>query len=70
MMVDKMDKLKPCPFCGGEAVYANIPIPKKILFRKPDQMVYVRCNTCHATSMVKYTVDEARAAWNRMASDG
>lgn len=58
------EKLKPCPFCGGEA-------------HSYDGTEYVRCDTCYALMPnipaypeFGYTVEEAIAAWNQRAVDG
>lgn len=66
------EKLKPCPFCGGEAM---------IVFCGYDSVPQVRCNNCLALmggdsksySAVKgdlffKTQDEAIEAWNRRAT--
>lgn len=58
-----MEKLKPCPFCGGEAfitpIITNYYEPRFTVF----------CKECNAKS--KYCKDEesAIAAWNRRADD-
>lgn len=49
-----MDKaLKPCPFCGGPAVWAN------------DEKNWVKCGECGAETSWRANTNEARAAWNR-----
>jgi Lar family restriction alleviation protein len=52
------EELKPCPFCGGDAMLITPP------FSRP----YVACldNFC---SGPKETPDKAVAAWNRRAGD-
>jgi Lar family restriction alleviation protein len=52
-----MDKLKPCPFCGGEAFVVTVAEPS------------VQCLTC-PTSMVGETDAEAIAAWNTRTQSG
>lgn len=64
-------KLKPCPFCGGEAEFYRTPI--KINGGYCDSVV-VRCKDCEArTARILYNArkhqndseyDEAAAAWN------
>lgn len=70
-----MEKLKPCPFCGGDATIQT--------YREHDghetwQMWLVYCTTCYAE--IKFhkeyfmgseptTEDEAIAAWNRRTND-
>ena len=57
------DKLKPCPFCGGEA-----SICKKY------GSIFVRCNKCFASSGPFYSnlmyrvEDKAADLWNRRAN--
>lgn len=65
-MKAKINKLKPCPFCGG----------KGILNDELNHCVsYVKCSTCGAeTGMVKvsaeYCADEkAIERWNRRADN-
>lgn len=48
-------KLKPCPFCGGEAEYHG-----------ECNMVWVRCTNCHAERIYKFDEpEEAAEDWNR-----
>ena len=53
------EKLKPCPFCGGEA---------KLYSRAIDWLLsehLVRCKKCHCETDVYDTKEEATEAWNR-----
>ena len=54
-----MEKLKPCPFCGGK----NIRIWK---IRAP----FVSCDDCLASTDCALTQKEAVEHWNRRANDG
>lgn len=61
-----MFKLKPCPFCGGEAKIhycAEIENAKirAILVNK----VGVSCNDCHVATLPYETEEKAIEAWNR-----
>lgn len=47
-------KLKPCPFCAGEAVLFARFMP-----------TWVMCKKCGATTKAKYDVNDAIKAWNR-----
>ena len=62
-----VDKLKPCPFCGCEAIITEIP-PHKHAFATfmPDYegSATVECCLCGA-ALIKTTKDEAIKAWNR-----
>ena len=52
------DKLKPCPFCGGEA-YIEIIC---------NGLVEVRCKECDASVPAKYK-SKAIVRWNRRADN-
>ena len=50
-------KLKPCPFCGGEAHFVN-------------NDNWIACGDCGAETSYFDTKEEATEAWNRRANDG
>ena len=54
-----MEKLKPCPFCGGEAVLLEIPYGR---------LQAVRCNECGAVIRSAPSISFAIKAWNRRDS--
>jgi len=57
-----MDKLLPCPFCGGEACM------NEHVFTGYSSMFGVICLDCCAETWQFYdTKEEAAAAWNRRA---
>ena len=69
-----MDKLKPCPFCGGEAYYVGIDSRPEGAFRT----VGVECRRCGAypyavTLSISLPADEQRQSaarhWNRRYND-
>lgn len=62
-----MDELKPCPFCGGEAVVVYIEWCACYTVRC--QSEYAECGVIPGT---KYFVVESEAieAWNRRVEDG
>lgn len=49
------DELKPCPFCGGEAIIDGCD----------DTLWIVICKECNASIGYKETKEEAIEAWNR-----
>lgn len=57
------NKLKPCPFCGGEGEI-------RIVMRsnKPDGY-WIRCQNCMAAIDVYNTQYESVIAWNRRANN-
>ena len=60
-----MAELKPCPFCGGEAIARpNLPTYGS------DVMYYVICGKCLMRTPLKWTTEQAIEAWNRRAEDG
>lgn len=53
-----IDGLKPCPFCGGEAIYGK---------SEASGRVRAVCVDCLASTDWLAGTDEATAAWNRRA---
>lgn len=57
-----MEKIKPCPFCGGKAILKKIPNTDLTPY-------YVRCNSKECPMYVatcnRDTPEEAIAIWNR-----
>lgn len=49
-----MDKLKPCPFCGGKAIYAGLR----------GKNYEICCLDCPAF-IVDRTIEDAVKAWNK-----
>ena len=47
-----MEKLKQCPYCGGDAWIYNT------------NTVFVECKSCHASGPYMKTVQNAISAWN------
>ena len=63
------DKLKPCPFCGGQAILTVIPPHEhKIATWIPDSSggVFIECTNCTCT-VAEDTIDQAIEVWNRRA---
>ena len=62
--VDEKPELKPCPFCGGEAVARpNLPT------YGCEVMYYVFCGKCLVRTQLKWTAEQAIEVWNRRAED-
>ena len=59
--------LKPCPFCGGEAMVMRAKSRK--FFRVYDEYPYIQCTCCGSHTLLKYTEHEAAAVWNRRVND-
>ena len=55
-MGDKMTKLKPCPFCGGEAFYW--------LDTSYDDKHVIECESCGTDMRDEYEKDDAIEKWN------
>ena len=59
-----MEKLKPCPFCGGEAQVETI------LLENNDEAWRIGCPKCGATSVAsKWDVGIAIIAWNMRTNE-
>ena len=68
-----MERLKPCPFCGGEAEKRYIKRKKLFAFMRfpyNTHYVYVKCKTCGVMSRVCVTIENAIEAWNRRTDNG
>ena len=52
------EKLKPCPFCGGEAEIVEDRLYGEDYYAG-------RCKSCAATSIFEFTKEEAVDKWNR-----
>lgn len=69
-------KLKPCPFCGGQAeiwmLNENGQSCKNVHWAKD---IYIECSTCHAASdtfekvIDKNALEQAVSAWNQRKKD-
>ena len=55
------EKLKPCPFCGGEAELRGT---SKLL-----SLFWFSCRSCFAETYGAYSEEEAIEQWNRRAGD-
>ncbi len=55
-------KLKPCPFCGGEARYFPF-------WNENPADYWVRCKICGCETACYDTQEDAAVAWNRRAGN-
>lgn len=65
-----MTKLKPCPFCGGEAVRLRVCDEMGVGRHVGDgERVtrYIGCKSCCVASFAECTAPEAVEKWNRRA---
>ena len=66
-----MDRLKPCPFCGGAAKYTDLGVPEEF------EDWSVECSKCGIVMICPgeeegcvTTKEEAAEAWNHRAEGG
>lgn len=57
------EKLRPCPFCGGEAEISHV----RDICRDPQDWYWGKCHSCHISGSHYPTEAEAIAAWNTRA---
>lgn len=62
------EKLKPCPFCGGEAKMLKMGGIKGMFFNPTVKRP--TCTKCHATMFVWFNEQTAIRAWNRRIDNG
>ena len=60
-----MEKLKPCPFCGGEAKCINT----RIVDNHDNPFWWVLCNECDANTGMYVNRVDAIKTWNRRAKN-
>ena len=63
-----MDKLKPCPFCGGEAIMEAYKFG-----REHDARYRVKCSNklCFCeTNWADFSEEDAAERWNRRVNNG
>lgn len=56
-----MEKLKKCPFCGGEA--------QMCAGSSKGEIAWVYCEKCGAESGTRDTAEKAAEAWNRRVNE-
>lgn len=63
-LIDKMDGLKSCPFCGGEASI-NFDSEATVDTQGRRWAYNIVCDKCCATSGLAYSIEMAIEIWNR-----
>ena len=67
------EKLRPCPFCGGEAELRQEDFDPRWMPTRNDPdsggcpPYYVKCNDCGANTEYRYAYPDAKKLWNRRA---
>ena len=59
-----MEELKPCPFCGGDAMVSNVT-RKYLLGGETEDRFAISCISCGANGGDKKTKEECIEIWNR-----
>ena len=62
--VNKMEELKPCPFCGG-----NVEIVTADPWSEEEDTFRIICQKCDIVAVFYLPKQEAIKAWNRRTSD-
>lgn len=62
------EKLKPCPFCGGEAVLHKAE-RESFLMGKTISLDQISCASCGVNTSVFGNEEDAIKAWNRRANE-
>lgn len=57
------DKLKPCPFCGGEAEHIKTHLYGKVSGH------FIACKKCECQIKIFSSKQNAEKAWNRRANN-
>ncbi len=57
-----MKKLKPCPFCGGDAYMIEHDMGVRNLY-------VVMCKTCDSMTATRFSREEAAGTWNRRTNE-
>ena len=57
-----MTEVKPCPFCGGEAVMNKYRGREHTCY-------YIECPSCHISTQVMYSETMVVDIWNRRVSE-
>lgn len=61
-----MERLKPCPFCGGEAKIAEKDFVKNFVRYSLWTAV---CQKCGMQTRLKFSDEDAAIAWNRRVNE-
>lgn len=63
------EKLKPCPFCGGEGALRKINVNEYVAFLKPRYFYEVHCLDCQVFTPLCINKEGAINGWNRRADN-
>ncbi len=64
-----IEKLKPCPFCGGEAKIVHHKFFSEVVRHWEDGGYSIECKNCHASGYQLWSCEkQASKAWNRRVS--
>ncbi len=61
-----MNRLKPCPFCGGEAKILKADAPEDI--NRSEYIHVVECQSCYIRALHYRMQEQAMSAWNKRSS--
>ena len=62
------EKVKPCPFCGGEAKYMKVGWVKGTPSEFADWVMII-CPDCHCVTEAYKDINELTALWNKRAKN-
>ena len=59
------DKLKPCPFCGGDAMLIGRPLHFNHMFDDGERAYHIECSLCWVRTPEVTDEESAVNSWNR-----
>ena len=64
---DMEERMKPCPFCGGEAKLVKRKF--KVGFYPSGGTYYIHCKKCLVTTQPRTSAESVIETWNRRTND-